>query len=265
MPDDIYRTITDDESPGFYEKLSDYLSVLGNPTRLRILKITEDNPKDIREIANETGTSYENTKKHINKLLKAGVIRKEAGVGKPTSKGVHAVWKYSTVPGGLELVARNVSSFCNLEIKNPELTGKLSEIRKMIDDEISSGMPVLVLLGGKDDGTVFLIKKDRIKIGRSDPSANDDPGEDCDIVLGDEYRGVTRISKPHATISLENGVWRINDEGSTGGTYVNSKKIMEFVKTSLSDGDMIELGRGKDKASFVFHTQKERKSENIHN
>ena len=40
--------------------------------------------------------------------------------------------------------ARNVGSFCNMEIKNPELASRLVEIRKMIDDEISSDMPVLV-------------------------------------------------------------------------------------------------------------------------
>ena len=85
----------------------------------------------------------------------SGLIRKDAGVGKPTSKGIHAVWKYSTIPGGLELIARNVGSFCNMEIKNPELASRLVEIRKMIDDEISSDMPVLVLLGGTDDGRVY--------------------------------------------------------------------------------------------------------------
>ena len=50
MPDDLYRTILNDDSPLFYERLSDYLGVLGNPTRLKILKIIEKNPKDIREI-----------------------------------------------------------------------------------------------------------------------------------------------------------------------------------------------------------------------
>ncbi|WP_048150137.1 FHA domain-containing protein [Methanolacinia paynteri] len=253
MPDDLYRTILNDDSPLFYERLSDYLSVLGNPTRLKILKIIERNPKDIREISNEIGTSYENTKKHLNKLLKIGLIKKDAGVGKPTSKGIHAVWKYSTIPGGLELIARNVGSFCNMEIKNPELASRLVEIRKMIDDELSSDMPVLVLLGGTDDGRVYMVRKNTVRLGRYDPSAKGIFDEENDIVLDDDYRGVTRISKPHAVIILEEGVWCIRDEGSTGGTSVNGKSVEKSVETVLSDGDMIELGTGEGMASFVFH------------
>jgi len=253
MPEDLYRTIINDETPLFYERLSDYLSVLGNPVRLRILKIIEKNPRDIREISTEIETSYENTKKHLNKLLKAGLIRKEAGVGKPTSKGVHAVWKYSTVPGGLELIARNVGSFCNMEIKNPDLIDKLLEIRRMIDDEVSSDLPVFVLLGGTDDGRIYPVKRDTVKIGRYDPSAKGIFDEDNDIVLDDDYRGVTRISKPHSTIFFENDAWLIRDDGSSGGTSVNGIVIGESGETALSDGDMIELGTGEGMASFVFH------------
>ena len=44
-------------------------------------------------------TSYENTKKHLDKLMSIGVIKKEAGLGAPTSKGIHPVWQYSLVPG----------------------------------------------------------------------------------------------------------------------------------------------------------------------
>ena len=80
--------------------------------------------------------------------------------------------------------------------------------------------------------------------------------EENDIVLDDDYRGVTRISKPHAVIILEDGVWCIMDEGSTGGTSVNGKLIGKSVRTVLSDGDMIELGAGEGMASFVFHLKK---------
>lgn len=253
MADDIFRTIVRDDAAGDYDKLSDYLNVLGNPTRLRILKIIENKPKDIREISSEIGTSYENTKKHLNKLLKVGIIRKEAGTGKPTSKGVHAVWKYSTVSGGLELVARNIGSFCNMEIKNPELSDRLLEVRKMIDEEVSSGMPVLVLLGGADDGRIYPVMRRTVRIGRFDPSAKGIFDEEYDIVLDEDYRGVTRISKPHATIIVEDERCSLRDDGSTGGTRVNGKDIEEFVEIALFDGDVIELGTGEENASFVFH------------
>jgi len=261
MPDDIYRTIINDDKNGFYENLSEYLSVLGNPTRLRILKLVENNPKDIREISNEIETSSENTKKHLDKLLKIGIIKKEAGMGKPTSKGIHAVWKYSAIPGGLELIARNIGNFCNMEIKNPEMADRLLEIRKMVDKEMSADMPVLVILGGDDDGKVFLIKKDKVRIGRYDPSAKGLFDEEYDIVLNDEYRAVTRVSKPHAVIFKENNDWRILDTESSGGTFLNNKDIGKSHRISLSDGDMIDLGKGEGSASFIFHLKNSKNPE----
>jgi predicted transcriptional regulator len=80
-------TIMRAEGFDFLEELSDYLEVLSNTARLKILKLIERGPKDARTISHEIETSYENTKKHLDKLLSIGLIRKEAGVGKPTSKG----------------------------------------------------------------------------------------------------------------------------------------------------------------------------------
>jgi hypothetical protein len=100
----------------FLQELSEYLDVLSNSVRLRILKLIEKKPKDARTISHEIETSYENTKKHLDKLLSIGLIRKEAGIGKPTSKGVHPVWEYSLVPGALEAVTRNLALFSNTPI-----------------------------------------------------------------------------------------------------------------------------------------------------
>ena len=62
-------------------------------------------------------TSYENTKKHLDKLMSIGVIKKEAGLGAPTSKGIHPVWQYSLVPGGLESIIRNLGLFSNTRVQ----------------------------------------------------------------------------------------------------------------------------------------------------
>ena len=69
-------------------ELSAYLDILSSETRLRILKLLEKRPMDVTSISRETATSYENTKKHLDRLLSIGVIRKEAGIGRETSKGV---------------------------------------------------------------------------------------------------------------------------------------------------------------------------------
>ncbi|MBR6496900.1 MAG: winged helix-turn-helix transcriptional regulator, partial [Methanomicrobium sp.] len=74
MGDSNDNTIAISNDPDFYEDLSEYLNVLSNPTRLKILKLIEHQPKEVREIAKEIDTSYENTKKHLDKLLNTGVI-----------------------------------------------------------------------------------------------------------------------------------------------------------------------------------------------
>ena len=92
---DQSQTIVLEDNDDYYIELSEYLEVLSNSQRLKILKILEKGPKEVRKIAAEIDTSYENTKKHLDKLLSTGLIKKEAGLGQATSKGVHPVWKYS--------------------------------------------------------------------------------------------------------------------------------------------------------------------------
>ena len=69
-------------------ELSEYLDVLSNSTRLRILKCLEKKACSTREISQEVETSYENTKKHLDRLCQIGVIKKEAGITDPHLKGV---------------------------------------------------------------------------------------------------------------------------------------------------------------------------------
>jgi len=110
------NTVVMTEDLDYYEDLSKYLNVLSNPVRLRILKIIEHTPTEAREIAAGIGTSYVNTKKHLEKMLTAGIITKEAGFGRATSRGSLPVWKYTTRPGGIEEIIRNLGFFSNLDI-----------------------------------------------------------------------------------------------------------------------------------------------------
>ena len=103
-------TIISDENTDSLDELSDYLDVLSSNARLRIIKLLEKKPRDARAIANEIETSYENTKKHLDKLLAIGVIKKEAGLGAPTSKGIHPVWHTRLSLAGLR--RSSVTSGC---------------------------------------------------------------------------------------------------------------------------------------------------------
>ncbi len=258
--DETGKTIILSDEADSLKELSEYLDVLSSSTRLKILKIIERKPKDIRQISSEIRTSYENTKKHIDKLLSIGVVRKEAGLSRPTSKGIHPVWKYSLVPGGMEAIVRNLGLFSNMKltVADAELGAKLAAVRGQVSEEFSGGAPAVTLLGGPDDGTVFPLEGDRIAVGRVDRDAD---GDASAIILSDEYAAVTRISKPHARFTLHDGVRHIEDCGSTGGTFVNGAALTPHRKHPLRDGDLIDLARGVHGASFVYTAGSRRETE----
>lgn len=246
-------TIIIHEESDSLEELSEYLDVLSSSARLRILKFLEKKPRDARSISREIETSYENTKKHLDKLLSIGVIKKEAGLGAPTSKGIHPVWEYSLVPGGLEAIIRNLGLFSNtkVQITGSEISRRLDDVKSTLNHEVLGDIPAVIILGGSDDGKVFLLKKDSVSIGRIDPASRtaSRPGED--IVLSENYSAVTRVTRPHGRILRDNGGWYIEDCGSTGGTQLNNKHLEKNVRTLLHDGDLIELAKGVSGGRFL--------------
>ncbi|MDV2482719.1 FHA domain-containing protein [Methanoculleus sp. Wushi-C6] len=250
--DDDSRTLILDTSTDDLQELSEYLDVLSSSTRLKILKVIERKPKDVRQISHEIETSYENTKKHLDKLMGIGVVRKEAGLSRPTAKGVHPVWKYSLVPGGLEAITRSLGLFANLNLTLTDavLAEKLAGVRETFSGEFADQSPALILLGGADDGKVFPVGEESVALGRADPDAPPRSGQE--IVLGEEYAAVTRVSRPHARLTRRQGAWFIEDSGSTGGTFVNGNEVGRGAKRELCDGDLVELAKGPSGATLVF-------------
>lgn len=264
------KTVMMDEDLDYYEDLSRYLNVLSNPVRLRILKIVEQTPRDANEIAAEIGTSYVNTKKHLEKMLTAGIITKEAGFGRATSRGSLPVWKYTTRPGGIEEIIRNLGLFSNLDIRieGSELAEKIEEARRMVSREYAGETPVLFVLGGSADGKTFPLSEEVTRIGREEKRlapclAEGDtsviryfpPGTvtgDAAIVISREFDLVTRISRPHAEIHRKPGGWYLTDRGSTGGTYLNDTPCEENREVRLMSGDMIDLARGPRGVRLLF-------------
>ncbi|HUK37591.1 MAG TPA: FHA domain-containing protein [Methanomicrobiales archaeon] len=249
----ISDTVTGAGEGDSIDELSAYLDILSSGTRLRILKLLEKRPMDVTSISRETGTSYENTKKHLDRLLSIGVIRKEAGIGRETSKGVHPVWEYSVVPGSLERIVRTLGIFSNLRITGVDRTlgERLNQVKGGVSGALLGGSPMAVLMGGKEDGRAFTIGAGETKVGRADrdqPGAGD-PGRD--IVLDDSYQGVTRVSRPHGRIRVGKGV-TFEDCGSTGGSSVNGKRVGRNEAVTLRNGDILELGQGTTGARLVL-------------
>jgi DNA-binding transcriptional ArsR family regulator len=246
------ETVSISSDPAFLQELSEYLEVLSNPVRLKILKVIEKEPKEISEIASRIDTSYANTKKHIDQLVHIGLVRKEAGFGRETVKGIHPVWKFSLAEGSLSLLIKNLGVFSriNIPIGYGEIQGTLESVRAAVLRESGTDFPALHLVEGKGAGRTFLLKSDRVQIGRIDPDAPK-LGEG-DIALPVEYVSVTRITKPHAIVTRAGTGWQIEDRGSSGGTYLNAELISPMHKTPLRNGDIIDLAMGEDAARFLF-------------
>lgn len=56
----------------------------------------------------------------------------------------------------------------------------------------------------------------------------------CQVVLGDET-----VSRRHAELRFRDGRWMLRDLGSSNGTYVNGRRVVE---AEVRPGDLVQLG-----------------------
>jgi pSer/pThr/pTyr-binding forkhead associated (FHA) protein len=90
-----------------------------------------------------------------------------------------------------------------------------------------SGPRSLVVIEGPLAGTVIPLGTADVTIGRA---------PDSTLVLDDDY-----ASNKHSRITLTQGVWVVNDMGSTNGTWVDRSRITG--PTPLSVGQQLKVGR----------------------
>lgn len=110
-------------------------------------------------------------------------------------------------------------------------------------DETGSGHPTLVVKrNGTETTEVFTVNNPCV-IGRFDPSVGP-----IDIDLGNLPEGVY-VSRKHAKITQEDGIWKIHDLGSSNGTFILANDFEKVTIADLVDGTEIALGN----ARFVFH------------
>jgi DNA-binding transcriptional ArsR family regulator len=249
------KTLSISSDPVFLEELSEYLEVLANPLRLQILKFIEREPKEITAIAEHIGMSYQNTKKHLDRLVSTGLVKRAAGFGRETDRGVAPVWKYSLAEGALENLAATLGVFSSIAtpMGYNDIRERIRAVRSDLPESGSAGGSVLYLIGGPEDGRAFILKNDRIAVGREDPN-HPPAGTAGMVVLPDEYRAVTRVTKPHAFLIQTADCWQIEDNGSTGGTFINSRRLDPMKGTPLASGDVIDLSIGQNAARLLFIT-----------
>ena len=125
-----------------------------------------------------------------------------------------------------------------------DISRRLEEVKNTLSKEVLGNIPTAIVLGGPDDGKVFMLKHDQIRIGRIDPENQGSFSPDTDIVFSDGYTAVTRVSKPHGKFLHNNEGWFIEDCGSTGSTKVNTRRLEKNTRLSIHDGDLIEFSKG---------------------
>lgn len=249
------RTILNGSDPEFISDLTEYLDVLASPVRLHILSYVGTRSRTVRQISHEIETSYENTKKHLNRLLSLGLIRKEIGVSdEPVNQG-QPVFFYSLVPGGLDHTVSSLALFSAVSGKTASrFSERLKAAREGLQGILPATGPRLMITNGPENGRLYDISGEIFRIGRIEEEWDGITPEPA-ILIPEEYRSVSRVSRPHAWIRRRIGLWTITEGGSKGGTTVNGIPV-SHEPTILKDGDLIELSTGPLGVGLLFQTGK---------
>ena len=135
--------------------------------------------------------------------------------------------------------AANYCARCGARLVRPEESETTMTFTPEEAEEDGLGLPegidgpaLIVRAGGGRAGETFPLEHERITIGRS---------PDCEIFLDD-----VTVSRKHAVITKNGDDFRIEDEGSLNGTFVNKKRVEA---AELENGDELQIG--KYKLSFL--------------
>ena len=97
----------------------------------------------------------------------------------------------------------------------------------------------LVIERGSSAGKQFPLSNQEANIGRWDADGGVFPDVDLDT-----YDPEAKVSRRHARISLRDGQYRIEDLGSTNGTFINrGHRLAPGDRQPLKDGDEIIVGK----------------------
>jgi len=110
------------------------------------------------------------------------------------------------------------------------------------DDSSSVDQPAPWVIELRVVGTpaIFQMKvQGELVIGRSDPRYDSKP--DIDLEPYDGYQ--LGVSRRHATISPRNNRLILTDQGSSNGTFVNGRTLLQGQEYRIKHGDMIVIGK----------------------
>ncbi len=117
--------------------------------------------------------------------------------------------------------------------------GESTPLQSAPDDDTPNNRVIAKLVRTKDN-TAMVINKKYFIIGK---------GNNTDFTITDN----STISRSHATIIDENGIYYISDNGSSNGTWLNNNKIKQLEKVRLKNKDIITLASNKE--TFIFYLE----------
>ena len=122
-------------------------------------------------------------------------------------------------------------SRCGVALAGPAFTQPVAAAGATIQSKAVSGGGLapgkkyaLIIVQGEEPGRVIAIEKSRITLGRAD----------CDVSLKDP-----ELSRQHALISIHGMNARLEDLGSTNGTFVDGERVET---AELSDRSEFRIG-----------------------
>jgi hypothetical protein len=231
-----------------------YARILTNPTNWHIIRLLDIEAMDVRVLSSqlyreqitERPLSRQAIMKHIRPLLQIGVITRKAGI-----RDNRTVTQYVIVPEGIETILRSLNNLQNYDLVIT-LQPNLNRVSSDFEAYLHS-FPRLRILNGPDAGRVFRLRKDMIRIGRIDSRNASAYDHDHDIVLSQHYQAVSRVSKPHATLTrASDHTWYLEHHGGVNGTFIDAHQLRQNEPTRLHDRCRINLARGAKGAQLVF-------------
>jgi two-component system, cell cycle response regulator len=113
-----------------------------------------------------------------------------------------------------------------VRVKTREEKTKVSQVSRIADKRLTTGIPCLVQIYGKDIGRKYPLDRVASTIGR---------GPDNTIVCD-----LDNVSRIHCKVTASALGTHIEDMKSTNGTFVNDEELVE--RRKLRNGDLIKVG-----------------------
>ena len=127
------------------------------------------------------------------------------------------------------------------DMQNEVVEAEAAE-EQTVEPEVALTATLVVKRSGAETDTVFELHPPST-IGRFDPAVGP-----IDVDLGSLPEG-QYVSRKHAKITLEDGIYRVHDLGSSNGTFILRDDFERVDEAELTDGTEFALGN----ARFVFH------------